>query len=157
MRVRSSSTPSSLASRASASTLSAPNWRVGVRGGRPLGAGAVAARAPQHGLHAADELGDAEGLGDVVVGAGLEADDLVELGVLRREHQHVGVAELAHPAADLDAVDVGQPEVEDDQVERVQGGRANGGLPVLGLGDVEALLHEQGADEHPVLRSVVDD
>jgi hypothetical protein len=138
MRVSSSSVPSSLASRAGASTVSV---RV----------------AAQHRLHAADELGDAERLGDVVVRAGLEADDLVELGVLRGEHQDVGVAELAHPPADLDAVDVGQAEVEDDQVEGVEGGRFDGGLPVLGLSDVEALLHEQGTDEHPVLGGVVDD
>ena len=121
------------------------------------GGGRVAGGAAQHGLHAADELGDGEGLGDVVVGAGLEADDLVELGVLRREHQHVGVAELADPAADLDAVDVGQAEVEDDQVEVVQRSRADRGLPVGGLIDVEALLHQQGADEHAVLGGVVDD
>ena len=156
MRVRSSSTPSSLASRATASTVSEPNWRA-VSGGDGRGRRRRWRRAAQHGLHAADELGDAEGLGDVVVGAGLEADDLVELGVLRGEHQHVGVAELAHPAADLDAVDVGQAEVEDDQVEGIEGGRANSGLPVLGLSDIEALLHEQGADEHPVLGCVVDD
>ena len=98
-----------------------------------------------------------ERLGDVVVGAGLEADDLVELGVLRGEHQDVGVAELADAAADLDAVDVGQAEVEHDQVEVVQRGGADGGLAVGGLVDVEALLDEQRADEHPVLRGVVDD
>ena len=64
-------------------------------GPRPAPAGAGGAvRAAQHGLHAADELGDAERLRDVVVGAGLEADDLVELGVLRGEHQDVRVAEL---------------------------------------------------------------
>ena len=83
--------------------------------GAALGGAAVRA---QHGLHAADQLGDRERLGHVVVGAGLEADDLVELGVLRREHQDVRVAEGAHAAADLDAVDVGQADVEDDQVER---------------------------------------
>ena len=95
--------------------------------GRAAGRGGVGAA--EHGFHAADELGDAEGLGDVVVGAGLEADDLVQLGVLRGEHQDVGVAELAHPPADLDAVDVGQAEVEDDQVERVQGGRLTAASP----------------------------
>ena len=34
---------------------------------------------------------------------------------------------------------------------------ADGGLPVGGLVDVEALLDQQGADEHPVLGGVVDD
>ena len=69
----------------------------------------------------------------------------------------MGVAEGAHAAADLDAVDVGQADVEDDQVQRVRLGGADGGFTVFGLVDVEALLQQQGAHEHPVLRSVVDD
>ena len=108
------------------------------------GASRAAARAPQDGLHASDELRDAERLGDVVVGARLEPDDLVELGVLRGEHQDVGVAEGAHAAADLDAVDVGQADVEDDQVQRVRLGGADGGFTVFGLVDVEALLQRAG-------------
>ena len=39
----------------------------------------------------------------------------------------------------------------------VQRRRADGGLAVGRLVDVEALLDEQGADEHPVLGCVVDD
>ena len=149
--------PSSLTSRASGVDGQRAERADGARGGGGRRRAAAAARA-QHGLHAADELGDAERLGDVVVGAGLEADDLVELGVLRREHQDVRVAERAHAAADLDAVDVGQADVEDDQVERrLQRGGLDGGLPVGGLVDVEALLDQQGADEHPVLGCVVDD
>ena len=111
---------------------------------RRRGASRAAARAPQDGLHAPDELRHAERLRDVVVGARLEPDDLVELGVLRGEHQDVGVAEGAHAAADLDAVDVGQADVEDDQVQRVRLGGADGGFTVLGLVDVEALLQRAG-------------
>ena len=51
----------------------------------------------------------------------------------------------------------GQAEVEHDQVEVAQRGGADGGLAVGGLLDVEALLDQQGADEHPVLGGVVDD
>ena len=123
IRVSSSVTSSSLTSRAGASTVSVPKRRTS----RGAGGGRVAGGAPQHGLHAADELGDGERLGDVVVGAGLEADDLVELGVLRREHQDVRVAEGADAAAHLDAVDVGQAEIEDDQVVVAQRGGADGG------------------------------
>ena len=69
----------------------------------------------------------------------------------------MGVAERAHAAADLDAVDVGQADVEHDQVERGLGGDPHRGLAVRRLIDGEPLLDQQGADEHPVLGCVVDD
>ena len=67
------------------------------------------------------------------------------------------VAERAHAAADLDAVDVGQADVEHDQVGRVCSAAGDGGLAVGRLVDGEPLLDQQGADEHPVLGCVVDD
>jgi len=61
------------------------------------------------------ELARVEGLGEVVVGADLEPDDLVHVLVARGQHEdgHVGV--LADPLADLDAVDVREHQVEHDQ------------------------------------------
>ncbi len=67
------------------------------------------------------------------------------------------VAEGADAPAHLDPVDVGQAEIEDDQVVVAQRGRMDGGRSVGSLLDVEALLDEQGADEHAVLGGVVDD
>jgi hypothetical protein len=46
---------------------------------------AVELAAAQLGAHAAEQLAHREGLGDVVVGADLEADHLVDLGVLGGE------------------------------------------------------------------------
>ena len=76
---------------------------------------AVGRRAAKDRLHARDELARVERLRQVVVGADLEADDLVDVLVARGQHQdrHVGAA--AQPPADLDPVDVGQHQVEDDQ------------------------------------------
>ena len=51
----------------------------------------------------------------------------------------------------------GRPRSRTIRSSGVQRGGADGGLAVGGLVDVEALLDEQGADEHPVLRCVVDD
>ena len=57
-----------------------------------------------------------ERLGDVIVGAELEADDLVDLGVLGGEHddRHRGLG--PEDPADLDARQLGEHEVEEDEV-----------------------------------------
>ncbi len=80
---------------------------------RPL---VVAARAPEHRLHASHDLGEAERLRDVVVGE-REARHLVLRGVLRGEedHRHPLVA-VAQPARDREAVEVGEHHVEHDQI-----------------------------------------
>ena len=74
--------------------------------------------APEDRLHAGDELARVERLGQVVVGADLEADDLVDVLVAGGQHQDRNVGALADPAADLDPVDVGEHQVEDDQGRR---------------------------------------
>jgi len=73
--------------------------------------------AAQDGPDPAAEFPDRERLGDVVVGADLEAQDLVALIVARREHDDRHLAAASQAAADLDAVDPGQHHVEDDEVE----------------------------------------
>ena len=53
-----------------------------------------------------------DGLGDVVVRAGFEADHLVDVGVARREDQDRAIEGLAQLAADRQAVYAGQHQVE---------------------------------------------
>ena len=67
---------------------------------------ALRRRAAQDRLHAGDELARVERLRHVVVGADLEADDLVDVLVARREHEDGHVGGRADAPADLDAVDV---------------------------------------------------
>ena len=78
-------------------------------------AAALGRRAAEDALDARHELARVERLRQVVVGADLEADDLVDVLVAGGEHQDRHVRGLAHAAADLDPVDVGQHQVEDDQ------------------------------------------
>ena len=67
------------------------------------------------GAQPGQQLVHAERLGDVVVGAGVERVDLVGLSV-RPESTRIGhVGPAAQPGDDLDAVDVGQAEVEDHE------------------------------------------
>src|SRR5579863_282861 len=68
------------------------------------------------------QLADVVGLDEVVVGAGLQPDDPILDRIPGGEHQHRGaVARAAQPAADLDAVDLREADVEDHDVGHVLG------------------------------------
>ena len=99
--------------------------------------------AAQERLDPAHQLAQAERLGQVVVGAELEADDLVDLVVARRQDQdrHLG-AGRAQAAEDLEAVDAGQADVEDDEVGRLVRRDLEALLAGAGDGDLVALLLE---------------
>ena len=79
--------------------------------GRPLARLAAA----QDRLDPRHKLPRVERLGQVVVGADLEADDLVHVVAAGREHDDRDVAFAPQRAADLHAVDLGQHQVEHDQ------------------------------------------
>jgi hypothetical protein len=68
-------------------------------------------------VHARDELGERERLGQVVVGAQREPVDQVVERPRRREHEHLRVGLLGgERPADVVAVDLGQVAVEHDDV-----------------------------------------
>ena len=89
-------------------------------------------RPAQQRLDARLQLAHAERLGEVVVAADLQSDDLVELGVAGRQEQHRNARLRAQAAADLVAVDAGQHDVEHHQIEG------------LGLGKRERLVAVDG-------------
>ena len=74
-------------------------------------------RPPQQRAHAAPELADRERLRDVVVGAELEPDHLVELVVAGREHDDRHGAARPEALADLEPVELRQHQVEHDEVD----------------------------------------
>jgi D-alanyl-D-alanine carboxypeptidase/D-alanyl-D-alanine-endopeptidase (penicillin-binding protein 4) len=99
--------------------------------------------APQERTHARPELVQAEGLGQVVVGARVEPGDAVGNGVARRDDQH------AHPVAgpadllqQVEAALARQPEVEQHQAVglRARGERRPPGLAVAHPVDRVAVL-----------------
>ena len=112
----------------------------------------------QVGAHAGQQLREPERLDEVVVGAGVEAGDDVELLVARREDQDRQLgSRAAQSPADLDAVDVRQAEIEDHEVHGGVGGGGCAGAAgkppdrqALALqdarepgGDRVVVLHEQ--------------
>ena len=74
--------------------------------------------AAQQRAHARLEFGHRERLGQVVVGAEVEAVHAVLDRIARGQHQHAGRrAPRTQASQDLEAVDVGQPDVEHDEIE----------------------------------------
>ena len=76
------------------------------------GHGDVVPRASQHGVDARAQLARAERLGDVVVGAGLEALQRVDLLGARAQHHDVRRADGADALRGLEAVHAGHVDVE---------------------------------------------
>ena len=112
-------------------------------------------RTTKEGPDAGGQLLGHEGLGDVVVGAGLEPGHHVVGVVAGRDHDHrhrTGPAEL--PAA-LEAVDAGQHQVDEDDIGRLVGEALEPDLTGAGLVDLVALVLEgqahRGADALVVL------
>jgi len=71
------------------------------------------------GAHARQQLLEGEGLGQVVVGAGVQTAHAIRYGVARREHQYWRAQPLSPQlAGNLDAVHLGQHHVEHHQVMR---------------------------------------
>ncbi len=84
------------------------------------------------GVDAGGENPRIEGLGDVVVGADLEPDDLVHLRRARGEHHdRTGQALPSHLENDLGAADVRKNPVDEDEV-RLPAGRELDRLRAIG-------------------------
>ena len=97
--------------------------------------------------HAREQLVHAEGLGEVVVGPGVQPRDAVFQPVERRQHQH-GQRRLggAHALEHGQAVDHGQPEVEHADVEMLLEQQELGHCAVGCHLDLEAGLGQAGAE-----------
>ena len=127
----------------------------------PCGVGVVRAGAlggaAHRGAHPGEELGDAEGFGDVVVGAGVERVDLVRGVGARGQHDDGHGGLLAQRGDDRGAVDVGQSEVEDDQVGPIGGGGRDGVAAGVGGGHGVAVGGEVDPQGPQDVGVVVDD
>src|SRR5437868_8038467 len=124
---------------------------------RALPVDAVRRRAAHDRPHPRNELARIERLRHVVVGADLEADDLVHVLIARGEHEHRQITALADPLADLDAVDVGQHEVEDDERGLLGLDEAQRLVPARSRADGVARVLQIGGDEGRDRRLVLHD
>ena len=95
--------------------------------------GSARSGAAAQGPDAGHELGEGEGLGQVVVGAERQALDPVVDAARRGQHEDAGRERLAgQPPADLVAMDDGQVAVEHHDVVAVDGDPIEGGAAVVG-------------------------
>ena len=110
------------------------------------GRGGVVGTAAQQRADPGQQLGQPERLGDVVVGAGVEADHGVHLVRPGGEDQHRDRPAVGtDPPAHLEAVDVRQAEVEDHQV-RALVGTFEGGAAVAADVDVITLAPQRSGE-----------
>ena len=133
--------------------------RVGVQrqvGDDERGAAARRAAAQQR-AQAGEQLLALEGLDEVVVGAGVEALDARLDRVAGGEHEDRDVVGRAQAPGHLHAVELGQPEVEDDEVG-VEGGRlVERRLAVAGDAHLVALQAQRALEHLGDLLVVLDD
>src|SRR5919112_3116305 len=105
-------------------------------------------RPPEQGSDAGQELLDVEWFGEVVVGAEVEAVDLVERGVAGGKHDNrYPATPLAHSLQHPDPVQRGEHYVEDDEGRRKRLCFFEAGDPVVGAPHVETEVLELGLDE----------
>jgi hypothetical protein len=105
----------------------------------------------------ADELVEAEGLGEIVVGAGVEQLDLLAFLAARGEHEDRRRAPLAQRERDLATVHVRQAEIEQHDVGRVLRGEEQRLRSRRRLDPAETRGGQARAQEAPHLGLVLDD
>jgi len=112
--------------------------------------------AAEMGAHAGEELLDAEGFGDVVVGAGIEGFNLGVLLIAHRENEDGGTALAADGAAEFDTAHTGHGQIGDDQVRIPLLDEAQSLFRIVGGTDVVALGRQRGAQDARDLNFIVD-
>ncbi len=118
------------------------------------------ARAPQHRTDPRQQLAGVEGLGEVVVRADFEANDLVDIFALGGEHDDGQARPLrrrADLAAHVETVHAGQHQVEQDDVGTALSERHEAARPVARGRDVDLVLAEVLRQEGAQAGVVVDE
>ena len=117
---------------------------------------AVDVVAPQKRLDAREQFGVGEGLGQVIVAAGGEAEREVGVHAPGGEEEDGHVGSLADAGAGLVAGKAGHHHVEDDEIDaRALSEQVKGGFAAVGLQNGVALAGEQKFQQFADLRVVV--
>ncbi len=118
-----------------------------------MGCGLLHGGAADVGLDPGQQLPHGEGLGDIVVRAQLQAQDLVGLLLPGGEHQNGGgAALLPDGSADVKAIALGQHQVQQNQIGVLLQRQLEPGLAVVGLQGVVAL---PGKVEHQNVHNIL--
>lgn len=98
---------------------------------------------PQHAAHPRADFARRKRLGDVIVSADFQPQQLIDLVAPRRQKQHRQRRKARQQApTELEAADIRQADVEDGHIGRLMRRRLQRGQPAVKDGDTEALLLE---------------
>jgi hypothetical protein len=118
----------------------------------------MARRAAHLGAHARQEFFHVEGLGEIVVGAGIDPGHLVGPAVARRQDDHRHLAVGPAPGfEDADAVHLGQAQIKNDDVIGLRLTQETAFLAVGRLVDDVTRLAERGHELAVQVRIIFDD
>ena len=106
--------------------------------GKCIGQGGISFTA-ENGAHAGDKFADAEGLGEIVVGAAFEAGDAVGFIAAGGEHDYRDAGIHADAAKDFAAVAAGKHYVENDEFVSAFESFLDSGAGIVDGGEVEAV------------------
>src|SRR5215470_10277433 len=106
---------------------------------------------------ARQQLIDAEGFGQVIVGTEIERSHLVVFAVADREHNDRHVGPLTYAPEDLQPIDLGHPQVEQEHIRMPGCHLLQCGSTILGECYLVAMHFQRGLQKAPNLRLIVDD
>ncbi len=113
-------------------------------------------RTPQKGLESDEDLGDGEGLDDIVVAAGVETGNPIVHPVERGEEQDRGVLSLgAQRLAHVTPIGIGQSDVDDQQVDAVRRPEGLDRVMAVACDQDVVVVHLEGIGQDAANRLVV--
>ena len=124
------------------------------RGGGDCGCGRSAA---QNGVDARGEFAGIEGLGEVIIGADLQADDAVHVVAVSGEHDHRDVGDGTDLAENFEAAHAGEHHVENDEGIGAGESAAEADAAVVNGFGAQALRDEVFGDELAQLDIIIND
>ena len=85
-------------------------------------------KAPERRANTREQLLDRKRLGQIVVSTGIERADFVRILAARRDHDNRHARPCAHRLHHLDAVHIGQAQIEQHNARRLRRGGGDGGM-----------------------------
>lgn len=101
-------------------------------------------KAPERRANAREQLLDRKRLGQIVVGTGIERADFVRVLAARRDHDNRHARPCAHRLHHLDAVHIGQAQIEQHNARRLRRGGGDSGMGGLHSHMAQAVSLERG-------------
>src|SRR5437016_1379097 len=107
--------------------------------------------------NACEEFGRAKWLREIIIGSVVECCDLLLFLIAGRQNDNGGLQPLTQFLQDLLAIHIRQTKIENDEVRRLLGSKANGLLSCLCLSKTVILCREGSAEESANRQFILND